>query len=312
MSDDDRRRSGSQEFDEGWAEPGEEPGLWRRVTRDGIQRVSTRWMIVLCATVLVILTGVVLGNQARQDARTPQGMAVTDQPLADLGIEFSPIAADPTAVVAVTDSPAPGATSPAPVTPTSAAAKPSPAVSPSARPPSPKPSPAPPKVTFQAVGGYGCSTANTGYYAHDRDPGAGWGASDHGGWGSNGCSGTFDSMPMSGSDTVEDPTQYADWSFTVGSASRSCDLSTYVPVYGGDAKRAGGNPAQYRVGDGQGSSSKGTFTVDQPANGGRWISIKTYPVSGGKLWIRVLNRGIDWGAREGYRIGLAQFKVVCH
>jgi hypothetical protein len=234
-------------------------------------------------------------------------VSVTGSPADDPGIEFSPMPDDPSQGPLPAPS-TPVATRTAVPLPSKSATPPS--ASPS--PPKTSPTPAAPIVTFTAVGGYGCSSANTGYSSNDRDTTQGWYSSGSGGWNKDGCSGAFDSMPMSGSATTADPTQYADWAFTVGSASKTCDLSAYVPKYSGDAKRSAGNPAHYAIGDSQGSAGKGTFTIDQIASGGKWLSIKTVAVSGGKLWVRVDNRGIDWGASDGYHIGLGQFKVVCH
>jgi hypothetical protein len=174
------------------------------------------------------------------------------------------------------------------------------------------PAAAPPPLTYTAVTGESCPSAATrGYYR------SGWHTDWHsggGGWGGDGCGGRSVSMPMSGSDSVDDPDNVIVWWFQTGPVTRgACAISVYVPGTG-RALDSAGKPAHYMV---YGSTSPSgstiaTFKVDQTANQGRWVTGATVTVTGGQLSVRLGSRGIDWGAgRDGAHLGVSALKVSC-
>ncbi len=169
-------------------------------------------------------------------------------------------------------------------------------------------------MTFAGVGGYGCPATSThGFSEVGRytDAQIGWFTVTTGGWTGDGCNGKFDAMDMSGSATVDDPSSYALWWFAVGSASRHCQVSVYVPTTS-NSRYVAGKPAQYFVLDTETGPVRASFTVDQRINHGRWISGR-YDVHGGRVVIKLVNRGQDWtDAGPTYEhIAVAQVRVTC-
>ncbi|MFI0793248.1 hypothetical protein ACH4OY_11180 [Micromonospora rubida] len=311
--------------DDDWAEGNdrdERPGRWARLTRNGLRRPSMPLLAAACVGVLAVLIGIVVGGRAEPGpppTAAAGGGGVTENPTIEFdpvseGEEMSPSAA-PEITVGPTPTPGtssatpnttPGATqpplrTPAPGVPTGAA---------------PAPAPNAPKSTFTAIGGYHCSpTATSGFRHSDwyKDGERGWYSTGTGGWVGAGCEGHFESMPMSGSKTKDDSGLYGEWWFVVGASTRSCAVSTYVPATT-DSRRVAGDPATYQVRDTESGPVRATFTVAQKTNRGRWVASGTYAVTGGRIVIRVVNRGVDFdGSGDTLdHIGIAQMKVTCH
>ncbi|MFE9426014.1 hypothetical protein ACFYNO_23985 [Kitasatospora sp. NPDC006697] len=172
--------------------------------------------------------------------------------------------------------PAPSSAAPAPAQPTPAA------------PPQP--------TTRTVVAGPYCSGAGTAFHQNGwfSDGNSGW-RSNSGGWSSDQCNGTYSSVPMSG-DASKDDGNSVIWTFTgLRAGSGSCALAVYIPA-GSNVMQVGGNPTYYTVqtGSSPGSGTIGSFTVNQVANQGSWVSVGSYPLSGGGFSVMLHTRGLDW------------------
>ncbi|MEV6964203.1 hypothetical protein AB0M47_03730 [Hamadaea sp. NPDC051192] len=277
----------------------EEPIRLRRLL--GGLRGPTGWFVVAVLGMLAMTLGVVFGlshDDTSADAQPAVSPVASASALATLENSPSPV---PTPGV----SRSPSRTASA--TPTAGVSR-TPNASSAARP-----------VTFTGYAGYTCPSSATagfrqvGRFTHD-DKYTGWYSVGTGGLSK--CGGGYDAMPMSGDAAKDDPSFYAEWYFVVGSATKTCDLSAYVPTADDtDAGRAGiaGSPAFYEVRDSEGGAVKSTFTIQQWANRGRWVAVGTVPVSGGRVVIRSLNRGVDWKTPPYLlHIAVAQFSVSCH
>ncbi|GAB3141969.1 hypothetical protein GCM10027290_15560 [Micromonospora sonneratiae] len=317
------RGSGEQhpdldEFVDDWdeAEPESKPSRWSRLTRG---RPAMPLMAAGCVGVLVILIGIVIGGQVGSDSETPpssgsgpsaEAPPIDFVPVGDGEEETSP---SPSSDASPTASPT-STTSASPGTDPTSTASPRPNATPTGA-PKPTTGPTTPKVTFAAVSGYSCPQNTTrgfrvvGRYTEDGKEG--WYSVGSGAWTSDGCGGAYEAMPMSGSKTKDD-NFYGEWWFAVGSATRSCAVSTYVPSTS-DPRNVSGKPATYQVRDTEGGAIRATFTVDQRVNRGRWVSAGTYAVNGGRIVIRAVNRGEDWNdsGRTLEHIAVAQLRVTC-
>ncbi|RKT84778.1 hypothetical protein SAMN05421805_12538 [Saccharopolyspora antimicrobica] len=173
--------------------------------------------------------------------------------------------------------------------------------------------PAPPAgPSFTAVTGPGCAAggfSTPGYYTKGE---AGWKTASSGGHAADGCNGSFNSLPMSG-DPNKDGDNAAVWRFTTGDVRQgSCQVSVFVPR--GGLTRVGGNPSVYTVyRTDQTSNPVGDFRIDQVRQQGGWVDAGRFPVSEGRLTIKLHSRGIDW-TNDGptyARHAAAQIKVAC-
>ncbi|GAB3141983.1 hypothetical protein GCM10027290_15600 [Micromonospora sonneratiae] len=307
------------------------PNRWSLFRRSRLGRPSMPVLAAACVGVLVVLAGVVVGGQAK-DRQTPppaNGAGQTEDapvidfvPVGDEAEVASPDSPQPTHSPSATPgaSGGPGTTGAAP-TPT--AALPQASRSQSVPVPQNTPgtgsssgtTPASPKVTFTEVGGYHCSATATRGFRHSgwyKDGKEGWYAVGSGGWASNGCEGHYAAMPMSGAKSKDDSGVYGEWWFAVGTASRTCAISTYVPTTTDD-RNVAGNPATYQVRDTEGGPVRATYTINQRTNRGRWVASGTYAVTGGRIVIRSVNRGIDWddSGPTLEHIAVAQIRVTC-
>ncbi|MEE1788482.1 hypothetical protein PUR71_37120 [Streptomyces sp. SP17BM10] len=154
-------------------------------------------------------------------------------------------------------------------------------------PPPAKPADPPPVVT---VLGPGCSGKGA-YRENGRFSKGieGW-IGNSGGWGGDGCNGSYTSVPMYGDASKDDPTASVVWTFTVGNV-RTCALSVYVPA-SGDVTKVGGHPTYYTV---QSGGSGRSFNVDQISRQGSWVDVGSFSYSG-SLAVTLHTRGVDWGS----------------
>ncbi|MFI7102507.1 hypothetical protein ACIBK8_24485 [Streptomyces sp. NPDC050161] len=155
---------------------------------------------------------------------------------------------------------------------------------------------------YTGLAGYGCPSSATAKI-WTKDPSfsngsSGWLRSSTGGYTGSGCNGQYLSVPMSGSKTSHDATQYVLWKFDYSAkikGAASCELSVYVPG-NSNIQYVGGNPAEYALynSDHSGGTAAGTFQVDQVHNAGKWLSRGPFKVSGGKVTLKMFNTGIDY------------------
>ncbi|WP_051831029.1 hypothetical protein [Streptomyces violens] len=228
---------------------------------------------------------------------------------------------------AKTGSPAPAtkaSKSPSP-SPSPASPKPSDAGAPAPAPEAPEkktPPPkakkpaGPPRVTYTGLVGPGCPTPPGGGYEQRgayNDGGNGWYGLTGGSTREGGCSGQFTSVPMSG-DPGKDANSSVVWWFAPGPESRSCQVSVYVPQ-GPNDRDVNGRPTTYQVlTDAFDVNSKyAQFTVDQAGHRGSWQPGGTFQVRQGKIAVKLLDRGVDYGpGREAAHHAAAPVKVTCH
>jgi len=169
----------------------------------------------------------------------------------------------------------------------------------------PAPAPTPTPATYTAVSGWDCSqNSDHGFELDGRT--SGWDTIGQGGWSQDGCDGTFETMPMTGSADTDDPTQYAEWWFAPTSAVTTCTVYVYEPAARGSQYAT---PAQYWVLAGQNGSPLAGFVLDQTAQPGTWTTVGTYPINPGGIAIQLVDRGVP--ATAASRIAITQVRVQC-
>src|SRR5205823_5280350 len=145
---------------------------------------------------------------------------------------------------------------------------------PSGRPPSTPPSSGggvvpPPSVTpatTMLVVGPGCPglAGGGGYYTVGNGSSSGWGDNGSGGWSGDGTNGSNRAL----------------WYFGSGTAGfASCTVSVYVP-WDGKATDTGGTAAEYQIVEGSAETYVTSFTVNQNATHGQWVTLGTVAVGG--------------------------------
>ncbi|MGP3949184.1 adhesin [Streptomyces sp. 7N604] len=256
-------------------------------------------------------------------------------------------------VVLLTESPAPPADSdsrteqagpeteleapkPSLILPTGEAAEPAPSPSRSSKSPKPKPKPTrtppstpkpspkptreepaprPVRITYSAWAGHGCASPEGGGYEEHGNwyKGIeGWFTVRPGGYEGDSCDGSFSSVPMSG-DRDRDWGNGAAWWWSVGDDSDRCDVGVYIPR--GDDHSVAGNPTTYMVLtdlDGR-HADVTTFRIDQIAHRGELVDAGTFRVEGGRIVVKLLDRGQDWdedGPTYAHHAA-GQMKVTC-
>ena len=162
------------------------------------------------------------------------------------------------------------------------------------------------RITYRAVAGWDCVAGNDhGFDAQGRS--ASWRTLPSGGWREDGCHGTYESIPMSGQASVDDPAQYARWWFTPSSGT--CAVSVYVPDVPRDSPEAAADAAHYTISTGQGGAPLAEFAVDQTKNRGQWFAAGAFPVKDKDFVVTVTNRGAP--KKPGDRIAVTQVRVEC-
>jgi translation initiation factor IF-2 len=172
--------------------------------------------------------------------------------------------------------------------------------------------PRPARPGFIAVAGDHClSDASKGFrligaFSDGRN---GWYGRSRGGWDSDGCSGAFTAIPMSGDPRRDDTSASAVWWFKTGPVrAGSCVIGVYVPS-SPESRDVAGKPAFYNVvASGTDLTRTAGFAVDQTRNRGRWVNVGTYPLRGGQIGVQLLTRGAD---RHGEHLAAAQARVAC-
>jgi hypothetical protein len=190
-------------------------------------------------------------------------------------------------------------------------------------PPTPTPSATATTATASAVTGYGCAQASgASFAAHGwfSDGTQGFYYASAGGLTSDGCNGSYIAMPMSGSSSADDSSNYGLWKFRLDPASSAaslrCDVSVYIPD-ASSIKDVGGNPAYYTVYASATNSGTvlGSFSVKQVSNLGQWVDGGTYTVTdGGAVTVMVHSRGEDYnsaGNYDGAHIAVGPVRTTC-
>jgi hypothetical protein len=174
---------------------------------------------------------------------------------------------------------------------------------------------------FVALAGFGCpNRVNAtftmhGWYTH-QNPDSGFFIRYDGGWGNNGCSGSFADMPMDGDASSWNAQTYGSWWFnTAPVTSGSCSVSVYVPDDNGTPYTVAGDPAFYLVRDGDAErdgSLVGEFTVNQTTGRGSWHEVtQRFPVTNGQLFVELTDRGTGHVTNPYAHLAMAPVSVDC-
>ena len=171
--------------------------------------------------------------------------------------------------------------------------------------------PAPPPVAaapFTAVTGWDCGpgSGDHGFDAQGRT--SDWYTVASGGWAHDGCDGTFEAIPMSGSKTTYDPGQLAVWWFTPGLAMTRCTVMVYRPAPASQQDSAA-TAAQFYVLAGQNGPPLAGFVLDEAADPGSWAAVGTFPVPQSGIAVELVDRGVP--AAAGDRLAITQVRVTC-
>jgi hypothetical protein len=176
----------------------------------------------------------------------------------------------------------------------------------------PKPAqavPPPPKsiAPFTAVTGWDCGAgSDRGFVVSGRT--ADWYTVAQGGWGADGCHGTFEAIPMTGDKAKDDQNQYAVWWFTPTAGMTRCDVEVFRPRP--DRRQdSAASAAQFYVLAGRGGTRLAGFVVDQSAQPGSWADAGQFPVGENGLAVQLVDRGVPAG--PGDRLAVAQVRVRC-
>jgi translation initiation factor IF-2 len=154
---------------------------------------------------------------------------------------------------------------------------------------------------FQTIGKY--TSGSTGFVDHSS-----------GGYTGDGCSGGYESVPMSGDAGTDDGNSVV-WHFGPPSV-RSCQVWVYIPN-STSIQDVGGNPAYYTVHSAYSPSSGnqvGSFDLNQTAHLGQWVSVGSFVVNSGKISLELHTRGQDWAGstKTNAHLAAAQVKTSCY
>jgi hypothetical protein len=160
---------------------------------------------------------------------------------------------------------------------------------------------------FIAVTGWDCApSGDRGFDVSGRT--ADWYTVAHGGWGEDGCHGTFEAIPMTGDSAKDDPDQYAVWWFTPTAGLTRCDIQVFRPKP--DRRLdAAATAAQFYVLAGRNGTRLAGFVVDQLIDPGTWVDVGRFPVSGNGIAVQLVDRGVPAGAAA--RLAVGQVRVGC-
>ncbi|AWZ13022.1 hypothetical protein DRB96_12615 [Streptomyces sp. ICC1] len=163
--------------------------------------------------------------------------------------------------------------------------------SPGGNPPAAVPENRPSAVTYSHLIGPGCETPGFATGDFYTDGNEGWRKS----WDSTksyGCSGFYYSLPMSGSSRSDGI--WAQWKFTTDKVQKGrCSVQVFVPNVR-DLSYVGGSPAHYTVYRSftqKSGDEIGSFTINQPASLGQWVSAGTFSITDNKISVVLDNRG---------------------
>jgi translation initiation factor IF-2 len=163
-------------------------------------------------------------------------------------------------------------------------------------------------ATYSAVGGPHCSGDVTYRESGSSSEGDdGW--TTHPGGYSDGCTGVFRSLPISGSSSDAGNSAY--WIFRTGDVVRgTCKVSVHIP---NDSKRThvGGTPAYYTLHNATNGATNllANFTIDQPSHQGMWVAASSVRVTEGILTLKLHDRGKE--ATSGARMAADAARINC-
>jgi hypothetical protein len=162
-------------------------------------------------------------------------------------------------------------------------------------------------VSFAAVTGWDCdSGADYGFVAQGST--SKWHTAASGGWTQDGCHGQFESIPMTGSKTTDDPDQFAEWWFTPPTATAACAVSVFRPAPP-QPQDSAATAAQFFVLDGRDGSRFAGFTLNESSDPGSWAAAGSFAVGQNGIAVELVDRGVP--AFAGAELAVTQVKVIC-
>jgi translation initiation factor IF-2 len=270
----------------------------------GSRRIPLR-LAAAAAGVVLLLTVLVVSSldSSPGEHQPPATRNGGDQPwwAGDVGPESASPTAQPDSDTYLIVGPETGSPSTSP--------SPSRAAAPPAQPDNNRP---PSGATFTAVAGDGCPHDGTRGYAEVgryTDGTRGWYSRSSGGWTGNGCSGSFDALPMSGSATRDATSAFVVWWFKPANFRQgTCEISVYVPT-GNDFQDVAGSPAFYNmfVRERDWVRTAG-FSIEQIQARGSWVSAGSYPLRDGQITVQMVTRGEN---PNGEHLAAAQVRASC-
>jgi hypothetical protein len=181
-------------------------------------------------------------------------------------------------------------------------------------------------ATYSAVAGLDCSGDSTatysdseGYFTSGK---SGWLRTGTGGYAGSGCTGGYESIPMSGTAGVANynKTDFALywWNFSSTFTSASCSFSIYVPN-NPDQEYVGGDPTYYYFWNqnyqfGMDMTPTGDFGVSEIGNLGQWVSESSFTVTTGHVTLKIVDAGVDFdsaGRPDYHHHAAAPVRLSC-
>ncbi|GAA1780364.1 hypothetical protein [Streptomonospora arabica] len=153
---------------------------------------------------------------------------------------------------------------------------------------------------FTALAGPGCpGGAGASYGAAGRGGDAPRWATRDGGYALDGCDGTYDAIPVSGTAEYGDG-RYAYWSFTPGFADAQCDVYVYIPE-DASPQWVTDREAMYQIfpGPEPSGSAAAVFGVRQAESKGGWVKVTGFVSPTERFTVQLTNIGEDAVAGQG-------------
>jgi hypothetical protein len=160
--------------------------------------------------------------------------------------------------------------------------------------------------SYSAFAGWGCAgTTDHGFEAHGRTKQ--WRTVAEGGWSGNGCTSTFETIPMSGRAATDTGQHYVKWWF-VPTGGGQCRVQVYVPK-STSAADTGAAAVHFAVMAGRTGATYADFTLDEAGNAGQWVDGGSFPLHGSELAVELTDRGVP--QHPGDRIAISAVRVTC-
>jgi hypothetical protein len=151
-------------------------------------------------------------------------------------------------------------------------------------------------VAWDSITGDGCTQNDSqGFYTTGRDL-SGWVTATSGGFGSAttpayGCTGRYDSMPLTGTNQHSNSRYLVWWFATSVVSSASCELWIYVPTAANPADTA--STAHFAVLPSKDSwDTIATFSIDESAAVGTWAYAGAFPMTSGQMAVKLTDQGV--------------------
>ncbi|MDA0565000.1 hypothetical protein LG943_11805 [Streptomonospora sp. S1-112] len=176
-----------------------------------------------------------------------------------------------------------------------------------ARSPSPSAS-APAAAAFTAVAGPGCPAGSAAAYGAEGAGTDGW-ATRSGGYADDGCDGSYDAIPVSGT-TEHGDGRFAYWTFRPGRAEADCDLFVFVPD-DDSPQWVAEQEAMYQIFPGAEPSgtAAAVFGVEQASARGGWVRVTGFTSPAEQFTVQLTNIGENSLADQGLTTHVAASAV---